>query len=203
MSWFPPFFSFFSCVLLFLLYYIRRDLTVGCPIHVYWANQQIPEEVATNGFNCGERFQFHLGTKHAPQDFFEGWHSTTKFEGTYIGHTFVARLASDPSVVIDSYTLQPTKVIDCPRKSKPQQVQAAQSLGEAVAVVEAEGNIQHLEEEADLGGVNIDPNADATVAAAAGAAAAAAMENANADVAAAGATTTGMAAAAGGGGASG
>jgi len=157
---------------------------VGCPLHVYWANQQIPEEVATNGFNCGERFQFHLGTKHAPQDFFEGWHSATKFEGTYIGHTFVARLASDPSVVIDSYTLQPTKVIDCPRKAKEQQVQLPQPADEAVAVVEAEGNIEHTDEQGE------DPN---TVAAAA-------LEN---DV---GATATGAAAMvgmAGGGGVSG
>jgi hypothetical protein len=39
---------------------------VGCPIHMYWANQldDIPDE----GFNCGEKFKLHLGTKPAPQD---------------------------------------------------------------------------------------------------------------------------------------
>lgn len=39
---------------------------VGCPVHMYWANQlsHVPEE----GFNCGEKFRFHLGTKAAPQD---------------------------------------------------------------------------------------------------------------------------------------
>jgi hypothetical protein len=157
---------------------------------VYWANQQIPEEVATNGFNCGERFQFHLGTKHAPQDFFEGWHSTTKFEGTYIGHTFVARLASDPSVVIDSYTVQTTKVIDCPRKENKQQVQVSQSADEAVAVVEAEGNIQHGEEQEELG--QQDPD---TIAAT--------MDNLNADVAAGAAAAATMAGITGGGGTSG
>lgn len=113
---------------------------------MYWANQQIPEEVATNGFNCGEHFQFHLGTKPAPQDFFEGWNSATKFEGTYMGHTFVARLANDPSVVVDSYTMKPTRVIDCPASNK-QQVQVSESAQEAVAaaLVEPQGHVQQLE----------------------------------------------------------
>jgi hypothetical protein len=39
---------------------------VGCPIHVYWANRL--SEVPDEGFSCGEKFRFHLGTKPAPQD---------------------------------------------------------------------------------------------------------------------------------------
>jgi hypothetical protein len=115
---------------------------VGCPLHVYWANQLA--DVPTEGFNCGEKFKFHLGTKPATQDFMFDWESSTKFEGTYIGHTFVARLASNPDIVIDSYTLGPTRVIDCPNMK--QQVAAA-SREQAEAVVGAEGTIQPLEEQ--------------------------------------------------------
>jgi hypothetical protein len=116
---------------------------VGCPIHVYWANQlsDIPEQ----GFSCGEKFKFHLGTKPAPQDFFRDWNSMTKFEGSFIGHTFVARLASDPSVIIDTYTLQPTRIIDCPNLKQQVSV-AAKDDKEAEAVVEAQGTVTPLGE---------------------------------------------------------
>lgn len=114
---------------------------VGCPIHMYWANQL--SDVPGQGFSCGEKFRFHLGTKPAPQNFFDDWNSMTKFEGSYIGHTFVARLASDPNVVIDSYTLEPTRIVDCP--SMKQQVQSVKHGNEAVA--EAAGSILPLQEE--------------------------------------------------------
>jgi hypothetical protein len=114
----------------------------GCPLHIYWANQL--HEIPAQGFSCGEQFRFHLGTKPASQDFMLDWESTTKFEGTYIGHTFVARLASDPTVVIDSYTLDPTRIVDCPNSN--QQVAAA-SHEQAEAVVGAEGTILPLEEQ--------------------------------------------------------
>lgn len=44
---------------------------VGCPVHMYWARglADVPEE----GFNCGEKFRFHLGTKPAPQDVSDGF----------------------------------------------------------------------------------------------------------------------------------
>jgi hypothetical protein len=114
---------------------------VGCPVHMYWANQL--SDVPGQGFSCGEKFRFHLGIKPAPQDFFDDWNSMTKFEGTYIGHTFTARLASDPNVVIDSYTLEPTKIVDCP--SMKQQVQAVRHGSEAI--VEATGAVLPLAEE--------------------------------------------------------
>jgi len=132
---------------------------VGCPLHVYWANRL--DEIPTEGFSCGEKFKFHLGTKPAPQDFMLNWDSATKFEGSYVGHTFVARLASDPTVVIDSYTVAPTKIIDCPHlKTQP----VASSVDEeVVAEVRADGTVQdeegdstlHLQEAvAGLGGVS-------------------------------------------------
>ena len=59
----------------------------------------------------------------------------TKYEGSIIGHTFVARLASDPSVIIDKYTLEPTRIIDCPTTKKQQVIMAASN----VEVAEGEG----------------------------------------------------------------
>lgn len=115
---------------------------VGCPLHVYWANQLT--DVPGDGFNCGEKFRFHLGTKPAPQDFFEDWNSMTKYEGSFVGHTFVARLASDPNIVIDSYTLQPTRIVDCPN-TKEQRLHLTSEFAEAV--VEAEGTILPLQDE--------------------------------------------------------
>lgn len=115
----------------------------GCPLHVYWANRL--EEIPTEGFSCGERFKFHLGTKPAPQDFMLDWDSATKFEGSYIGHTFVARLASDPTIVVDSYTVEPTKIIDCPHL-QTQQTRAASSVGDelqAAAEVRADGTVSN------------------------------------------------------------
>jgi hypothetical protein len=113
---------------------------VGCPLHVYWAGNI--EQVPDLGFSCGEQFKFHMGTKPATQDFMYDWESSTKFEGTFIGHTFVARLASNPEVVIDSYTLQPTRVIDCPNIK---QIPISDKQEEEM-VVEAQGNTVPLEE---------------------------------------------------------
>lgn len=74
------------------------------------------------------------------------WASSTKYEGSFIGHTFVARKADDPTVVVDSYTLEPTKIIDCPRREQQQQVTI-------VAPMQQEVDVQN--------GENC-PNADAT-----------------------------------------
>jgi hypothetical protein len=114
----------------------------GCPLDVYWANQLI--DVPTDGFSCGEKFKFHLGTKAATQDFLNDWGSATKFEVTFIGHTFVARLASDPNVVVDSYTIQTIKVVDCPNLK--QQVSTSSRV-HAEAMVAAEGTVLPLEEQ--------------------------------------------------------
>ncbi len=114
----------------------------GCPLHVYWAsgNSKMPE----SGFNCGEKFRFHLGINPSPQDFMQDWESSTKFEGSFIGHTFVARLASDPNIVVDSYTVGTTKIIDCPHLK---QKVATGSMQQAEAVIEAEGLITPLDEQ--------------------------------------------------------
>lgn len=114
----------------------------GCPLHVYWANGQ--RELPGEGFTCGEKFKFHVGTKPATQDFMHDWESTTKFEGTFVGHMFVARLASNPNVIVDSHVVDSTKIIDCPNLKK--QVPVA-SDAKAEALMTAEGTIQPLQEE--------------------------------------------------------
>merc|ERR1712232_742581 len=64
--------------------------------------------------SCHEVFKFHLGLKDNTANFMFDWESKTKYEGTYVGHNFVFRLAKDERIVVDSIALQPTKVIDCP-----------------------------------------------------------------------------------------
>jgi len=94
------------------------------PLSVFWASHLdlVPEV----GFTCAEKYKFHMGTMDAPQDFMWDWGSKSKYEGSFMGQTFVARRADDPSVVVDSYTLQPTRIIDCPKKKKKKQHVKAQ-----------------------------------------------------------------------------
>ena len=69
------------------------------------------------------------------------WGSSTKFEGSFVGHTFVARLASDPSVVIDKFTMEPTRIIDCPSTKKQQMIRTlSKNEEEAESVEEADGS---------------------------------------------------------------
>ena len=73
------------------------------------------------GLTCAEHYKFHLGTLPSTQDFMWDWNSSTKYEGSFIGHTFLARLANDPThTVIDTYTVAPTKIIECPNKKQKQ-----------------------------------------------------------------------------------
>ena len=60
------------------------------------------------------------------------WHSKTKYEGTYVGHNFVFRLAKDERIVVDSVSLHPTRVIDCPGLKN--QVNVA-SVSDAQAII--------------------------------------------------------------------
>ena len=109
----------------------------GCPLHVYWASFLDSSDLPSEGFSCGEKFRLHLGTNHASQDFFSDWQSATKFEGSFLGHTFVARLASNPDVVVDSYTLKPTRIVDCPNlKQVP--IEAGRAKDEAIEVQQGE-----------------------------------------------------------------
>ena len=65
-------------------------------------------------------------------DFMFDWASKTKYEGSFVGHTFVARKWDDPSVVVDTYTVQPTRIQDCPRVKRRAMVESG--LKEEVGV---------------------------------------------------------------------
>ena len=62
------------------------------------------------------------------------WGSKTKYEQSFIGHTYVARRADDPKVVVDRFTIEPTRIIDCPNPKQQQVVAipAKNDVGEEV-----------------------------------------------------------------------
>ena len=91
------------------------------------------------------------------------WDSITKYEGAYMGHTFVARLASNHDIIVDSYTLEPTKIIDCPKAKKQAVAASSQSRSEAEVVIGAEGTVQPLPGE-QFDAIDYDSTVEATAA---------------------------------------
>ena len=84
----------------------------GCPLNAFYVTPSADENVA-----CSESFKFHLGVEQTGlTHFMEDWTSATKYEGTFVGHTYHFRLAHDPTVLAQSITLQPTIVTDCPEE---------------------------------------------------------------------------------------
>lgn len=110
---------------------------VGCPLTVSYSGGS--KEVPDQGFMCDEHYSFHMGTNDAPQDFFHDWSSRSKYEGALLGQTFVARLAKDPSVVVDKYTLEPTRIVDCRIKEKEATVTAPIDEAELAGVQNQNG----------------------------------------------------------------
>ena len=79
----------------------------SCPLHAYYVHGE--------GDSCQERFKFHLGVQQTElDDYMWQWQSATKYEGTFVGHTFHFRLASNPTILVDTVTLRPVIVTDCP-----------------------------------------------------------------------------------------
>jgi hypothetical protein len=81
----------------------------SCPLNVYYTGMQ---PAAHGPMECNEEFKFHLGAEDGNDA--RKWQDNTKFESTFVGHTFVARVASNPDIVVDTFTLQPTEIHDCP-----------------------------------------------------------------------------------------
>lgn len=81
----------------------------SCPLDVYYTGMQ---PAAHGPMECNEEFKFHLGAEDGNDA--RKWQDSTKFESIFVGHTFVARLASNPDIVVDTFTLQPTEIHDCP-----------------------------------------------------------------------------------------
>ena len=118
-----------------------RNEVPGCPLNVYYTGNYALKGIAKPRGNateniytpksCHEIFKFHLGLQEHTKDFMFDWNSKTKYEGTYLGHNFVFRLAKDERIVVDSVTMLPTKIIDCPGL-KNQVNAVSQSIGEAI-----------------------------------------------------------------------
>ena len=102
----------------------------SCPLHGYY--------VRGEGDKCTEKFKLHLGVESMTTDFLKDWTSATKYEGTYVGHTFHFRLASNPTILVDTVTLQPIYVTDCPVSSAA----AVVSLGNNVDMMAHVGNAE-------------------------------------------------------------
>lgn len=118
----------------------------GCPVSGYY--------VQTNGDSCTEQFKFHLGTQSIHlQDFYEGWTSNVKYEGTSIGHSFHFRLTHDPSILVDRITIQPTIVEDCPDEQRKVSAAAFNIQGEAVGIASSMGDAAYQQALADAMGV--------------------------------------------------
>lgn len=99
----------------------------NCPLNGYFVT-------SNNQTSCQEKFKFHLGKNPAPADFFWGWDSPTKFEGSFVGHTFAFRSAANPNIVVDQITLRPTRVIDCPELKEKLQTNRVTTVGDLVDV---------------------------------------------------------------------
>jgi hypothetical protein len=92
----------------------------ACPLHGYY--------VRGEGDKCTEKFKLHLGVESMTTDFLQDWTSATKYEGTFVGHTFHFRLASNPTILVDTVTLQPIYVTDCPVSSAAAVVSESNSV---------------------------------------------------------------------------
>lgn len=119
---------------------------VGRPVDVYWAGASDlttgSTSVSNRADDCEARYAFHLGLKSAPhEDFFEEWDSYMSLENTYLGHHFVARLASNHSKVLQEIVLDRTDVGDCIREREAEAV----GRGKAGAGVQVGGKVEEDE----------------------------------------------------------
>ena len=97
-----------------MIYQSFRNTLPNCPLDVYYAGA---EPTTTNGpMQCNERLTFRLGTENLDNAHEDD--GRLKFEVTYMSHSFVARLKSNPDIVVDRFTMQPTEVHDCPRRNQ-------------------------------------------------------------------------------------
>jgi hypothetical protein len=117
----------------------------NCPLHGYYiAEQKHQQHPKLSGSKDGsdpsvqmcpvEEFKLHLGMEPVTPDFHWDWQSNTKFEGSAIGHTFAFRLASNPSILVETVTLEPTKITDCPARSPAQEITELQITADRIIV---------------------------------------------------------------------
>jgi hypothetical protein len=98
-----------------MIYQGFRNTLPNCPLDVYFAGTG--ELATTNGpLQCNENLTFRLGNEDLDNAYED--EGRIKFEVTYMSHSFVARLQSNPDIVVDTFTMQPTEVHDCPRRTQ-------------------------------------------------------------------------------------
>lgn len=122
---------------------------VGCPLNVYYSGmfnmtgkpRNTDEACSLTPKSCHEEFKFHLGKNPYSSDFHWGWDSQTKFEGTYVGHNFVFRLQANDDIVVDSVSIQPTYINDCPSVALEEAIEKDLFL-KSVSVTKSSGNVK-------------------------------------------------------------
>jgi len=100
----------------------------NCPLNGYYIPHEQPAKES-----CVKNFQFHLGTAIDAPDFHWDWQSNTKFEGTAVGHSFAFYSAAHPEMLVDTVTIEPTRIIDCPREQE-QEVQVQVGVKNSIVV---------------------------------------------------------------------
>ena len=120
-----------------MVYLGFRNTLPNCPLDVYYAG--VEQGIADGPMQCAEKFKLHLGNEQHSSTM--DWESSLKYEATFIGHTFVARLKSNPDVVVDSFTLQPTEIHDCP--SRKQKVETVEQVVELNGIQHVSANLQN------------------------------------------------------------
>jgi hypothetical protein len=105
------------------------------PVDLYFAGLQTSDRDENDSNNlpsCQQNFVQHLGVQHDHNNHDAGWDdpsqdarhtlsdwgSPLKYEGTYVTHTFVARLHHDPSIIVQEYTVSPVILRDCSLKEE-------------------------------------------------------------------------------------
>ena len=127
-----------------MIYQGFRNTLPNCPLDIYYAG--VEQGISDGPMQCAEKLKFHLGNK-ALNCALER-EARLKFELTFIGHTFVARLASNPNIVVDSFTLAPTEIHDCP--SQKQKVETVEQVIESNGVQSGNANLQNSTTTLDL-----------------------------------------------------
>jgi hypothetical protein len=105
---------------------------MGMPLNVFFLHREGEQ-------TCQEFLKFQVGSNEYPTDFAFSPDSSTKFEKSYMGHTFVFRTVGS-GVLVETYTLQPTKVRECPGNKKQMVSSGSMTVAEGIAAMASQGN---------------------------------------------------------------
>ena len=111
-----------------------------CPVNIYFVKKQ--DQKPHRKPNYVEKFATHLGANHVATAEDDALNAATKYQQTYIGHEFTARLAHDDNVVVDYITMAPIQVQDCSNKK----TDAIKSAAHASAIIIPVGNARPVDD---------------------------------------------------------